>query len=77
MKGFRVVAITLTGKNSFKHLEKANIQFKIIAQEPLTYEFVLNPNMYGISEGNVRFLINSVLKLWGAYLDTDYKIEVF
>lgn len=78
MKGFRVVAVTLTGAHSFKRLEKANLPYKIVLIEPLTYEFKLTGRLkLLVKEGDIKTVIGSVLKLFGAYEGTDYRIEVF
>jgi hypothetical protein len=78
VRGFRVVEVTKLGANSFKHLEKANIPFKIISVNPLTYEFKLTGRLkLFVKEGDIKTVIGSVLKLFGAYERTDYNIEVF
>ena len=78
LKGFRVVAVTKVGSDSFVNLERANIPFKITCQSPLTYDFCLTGRLkLFVKEGHIKTVIGSVLKLWGAYEMVDYNIEVY
>jgi hypothetical protein len=79
VKGFKIIALTGAGSYALPHLEKVNLPYVLTRDSDgnpmdITFTFTGRLKLF-VKPGDIKTVIGSVMKLYGAYEEADYNLE--
>jgi hypothetical protein len=75
VRGFKVIAITPVGVAALPNLKRANLP-SVLASDNIVFLLKGRMKLF-VKEGDVKRVVGLMMKLYSAYEEVDYKLEVF